>query len=398
MRSSVRKKPSLDFSITGLVYFAVMIFMGLAAINTQANLLFGVFGMMIGILLVSLTMSRIVLRKLNISRTFPEHGVVGRPASIAYELQNTKRYWPSLSVTLAEIDSADAFMRPPQAYMLHAAPGMTAVVPIEAIPRRRGTYPFDRFQISTSFPFGFVKRAQQRRLRDTLLVYPPIGGVSNRLLQMCKSAESAGPVVRPKRGGDDEFYGLKDFRSGESPRYIYWKRSARTGVLVTKEMTHVSPPRIVVLVDTFLMDRTPKSHADVEKVIAMAASLISTLLEQDLPVGLVAWNGSWVGVSPQRGKRHRRDLLTLLAMLPLNTSGARDRLIEESYQYVKTGTTRVLISPSPSGTDAGSGRSGLILVSPNDPQAKSWFEFDDSIDFARCMPPEQEPDVLKGVP
>ena len=42
----------------------MMMFMGLAAMNSQANLLFGVFGLMIGILLVSGVISRIVLRAL----------------------------------------------------------------------------------------------------------------------------------------------------------------------------------------------------------------------------------------------------------------------------------------------------------------------------------------------
>ena len=49
----VRRRPSLDFSITGLVYCSMMMFMGLAAVNTQANLLFGVFGLMIGVLIVA---------------------------------------------------------------------------------------------------------------------------------------------------------------------------------------------------------------------------------------------------------------------------------------------------------------------------------------------------------
>jgi hypothetical protein len=44
----MHRKPSLDFSITGLVYCSMMMFMGLAAMNSQASLLFGVFGLMIG--------------------------------------------------------------------------------------------------------------------------------------------------------------------------------------------------------------------------------------------------------------------------------------------------------------------------------------------------------------
>ena len=77
----VRERPSLDFSLTGLVYCCMMLFMGLAAINSQANLLFGVFGLMIGTLLVSGVISRLVLRRLEVRRVIPRHGVVGRDAA-----------------------------------------------------------------------------------------------------------------------------------------------------------------------------------------------------------------------------------------------------------------------------------------------------------------------------
>ena len=75
-------------------------------------------------------------------------------------------------------------------------------------------------------------------------------------MAMARSAEKVGPTMRPHRGGMDEFYGLKEFRTGENPRWIYWRRSARTGALVAKEMTQVSPPRLMLLVDTFLVDRS----------------------------------------------------------------------------------------------------------------------------------------------
>src|SRR5690242_9392782 len=134
----VRKRPSLDFSVTGLIYCSMMMFLGLAAINSQANLLFGVFGLMIGILIVSGIVSRVVLRRLRVQRELPEHAVVGQPATIVYEFRNNKRFWPSLSVTLGELDGAEAFVKQPCAYMLHAAAGTLAIVPIEMTPKRRG--------------------------------------------------------------------------------------------------------------------------------------------------------------------------------------------------------------------------------------------------------------------
>src|ERR1043165_7027240 len=122
----VRKRPSLDFSLTGLVYCSMMMFMGLAAVNTQANLLFGVFGLMIGVLLIAGVISRAVLRRLEVKRLLPEHAVVGKPLTLLYELQNRKRFWPSFSVTLSELDAAEAFTKQPCGYMLHAAPRTTA--------------------------------------------------------------------------------------------------------------------------------------------------------------------------------------------------------------------------------------------------------------------------------
>src|SRR3954468_8021618 len=90
----MHRKPSLDFSVTGLVYCLMMMFMGLAAMNSQASLLFGVFGLMIGILLISGVISRVVLRKLSIRRVLPELAVVGQPTTVAYEFENDKRFWP----------------------------------------------------------------------------------------------------------------------------------------------------------------------------------------------------------------------------------------------------------------------------------------------------------------
>ena len=87
----VRRRPSLDISMAGVIYCALLMFMFLAAMNTQANLLFGVFGLMIGILAISGVFSRIVLRKLAVRRNLPKHGVVGEPMTVYYEITNGKR-------------------------------------------------------------------------------------------------------------------------------------------------------------------------------------------------------------------------------------------------------------------------------------------------------------------
>lgn len=429
----VRRRPTLDFSITGLVYCSMMMFMGLAAVNTQANLLFGVFGLMIGVLIVAGMISRVVLRRLKVRRLLPEHAVVGKPLTLMYEFTNTKRFWPSFSVTLGELDAAEAFVKQPLAYMLHTAPRTTASVPTEVLPKRRGLHVFDRYQLSTSFPFGFIKRALDRREHETVLIFPALAQVDPKLLQMCRSADRSGATMRPRRGGDDEFYGVKEFRQGENPRAIYWRRSARTGVLVAKEMTQVSPPKLILVVDTFLRDRSVAEHVGVERAIAMATSLASHALEAGLMVGLFAWGGpfdatsnvtgtrygngngrrengagtragtpsatdragtpagSWLGIPPNRGKRHRVDVLAQLAQLPLNTVKDTQALLDASRELLQSGATPILVTPRELQVGLSEqARSSLVVLSAA--HSERWFTFDPGIDFSRSMPWNQQPE------
>jgi uncharacterized protein (DUF58 family) len=387
----VRRKPSLDFSVTGLIYCSMMMFMGLAAINSQVSLLFGVFGLMIGVLVVAGMISRLVLRRLKIARIIPEQAEVGQPVTVVYQFENKKRYWPSVAVSLAELDGAEGFTKQPMSYMLHAAAGATASVPTELIPKRRGVHGLDRHQVSTSFPFGFIKRAIERGTKDSILIFPPLAKVDRRLLQMCKSAEKTGAVMRPRQGGMDEFYGVKEYRRGENPRMIYWKRSARTGTLVSKEMTQVSPPRLILIVDTFLKDEEPDTYAAVERTVAMAASLANQALEEGLLVGLACWSGHWVTMQPERGKRHRLDILASLARLPRNREYNLSQVMDHARLMLESSTTGVVFTPTQVASGLDTGRSSLVMVSPANDKTRAWFKFGGNVDFHTCMPADQQP-------
>jgi uncharacterized protein (DUF58 family) len=295
---------------------------------------------------------------------------------------------------LWELAGAVGFTKQPMCYMLNAAPGLCAVVPLEVVPKRRGLHHLEHFQLSTSFPFGFIKRAISVRHKDRLLVFPALADVDRRLLNQCRSAEKTGSMMRPKPGGQDEFYGVKEFREGESPRWIYWRRSARTGTLVSKQMTHVAPPRVLLVVESFLPDRAAAQHVLVERTIAMAASLASAALDEGLAVGLYAWAGEWVGIHPTRGKRQREDILSVLARLPLNQKHDTHRTLDHAATFQKVGTTAVLLTPREVSVGlAERVRGALVVVSAAAPISDAWFHFNANVDFSTCMPADQQPTI-----
>jgi uncharacterized protein (DUF58 family) len=224
-----------------------------------------------------------------------------------------------------------------------------------------------------------------RRQKDTLLVYPAIGRVDPKLLARFTAAERSGAMLRPRCGGHDEFYGVKEFRRGENPRLIHWKRSARTGTLVAKEMTLVSPPRLLLLVDTYHPDgdSNQESRGRIEQTIAMAGSLASHALESGLMVGLCAWStDGWITLPPNRGKRHAKDVMATLATLPDNTSQPSPALMARAEPDIKSGTTPVLLTPSD--MDVGlpdRARGGLLVLSPTSLIGQAAIQFDPAVDF-----------------
>ncbi len=201
-------------------------------------------------------------------------------------------------------------------------------------------------------------------------------------MAMCRSADHVGPSTRPRAGGMDEFYGVREYRPGDNPRHIYWRRSARTGVMVSKDMTRVSPPRLMLLVDTCAAGLLPERLGLIERAIAMAASLASAALQEQMAVGLIAWMHRPIVLPPTHGKQQRKELLTLLARLPANRTFQGHRLLDEGQWLLKSGTTLVMFTPRESDPIfPQNGRGGLVTLSAASESTASLFRFAAEVRF-----------------
>ena len=307
-----------------------------AAIYTQANLLFWAFGLMVGGLAISLLLSWQMLRAIQVQRLLPGHGVCGEALVLRYHLTN--RSWlPVFGLMVHETwgqggikglirrktwrrvgpvaETPQRLKARPHGWVLHIGPHQVIQAEATCWPMRRGVLTFERIVVSTSFPFGIIRKVVESHQPADLLVYPHLYRMNRRTLYSLSQLDPSGRKQVERAGGTEEFYGIRPYRVGDSLKMIEWKRSARTGELVAREMTQPSPPRVMVLLDL----RDPDDEAK-ENAISLTASLICDAHFHGYQIGLAVAGARCTVFPVHHSLPHRTRMLEALAGLNLQST------------------------------------------------------------------------------
>jgi len=310
------------------------------AIYSQAPLLFWAFGLMVGSLVVSLIFSWMMLHKMTISRVPPTHGVAGEPMVIRYQLNNLKRLIPAFGVVINENwgrgkngwrKTGPLALTPPRlkghpmGWVVHIGPGQHIQAEAPCWPLRRGYLSLQKIQISTAFPFGIIRRVREFELPADVLVYPKLVRIDRHILFKLSDMDPFGRERIERGGGHEEFFGMREYRPGDSLKMIDWKRSARTGQMITREMTQPSPPKIMVALDltglpttagaSLRPDEQEKHDNAIEHAVSLTASLVCDAYFHGYQIGLVVLGVPFTPFPVHHSLPHRTKMLEALAQL-----------------------------------------------------------------------------------
>ena len=292
--------------IGGILFSLVAVMLALGAINSGNNLLFLVFGVVMGSIIISGIVSGSMLMGLRVRRQPPHRLRVGEPGAIDYEIRNTARFSHAFALIVSE-PSPDAkrLLGDPRAFEVHIPPRSSRTVRMDIIPMQRGVASLDRVSVSSRFPVGFLEKTITAHTRDTLIIHPRIVPIRSDAIRALagRATESAHQLRRPGMG--DEFFGLREYTHGDPVRLIAWRTSARTDTLVVKQNTQRRSRTLWILLD----DTAPDEDA-----VTLAASIAHDGTVRDLSVGLATATRGGI-VSPGRGARHRTLILDTLASL-----------------------------------------------------------------------------------
>jgi uncharacterized protein (DUF58 family) len=251
---------------------------------------------------------------------------------------------------------------------------------------RRGTIKLNDIVLSCSFPFGFLLRTVHVSSPREIIVYPRVGLLSTRLAMLYREAITGGAMTSSLRGGGDEFYGLREYRPGDSVRTISWKRTARTGQIVVREMTSNAPPQMIVVLDIRRWRELRDGAVQVEKAIELAASLLCYGSMENFAIGLtIAGMQSGLAPTTYTGREARSRLLAALAALDPNDVKPDAKLAEQSRLARRPQWIIVSLrgdDPIDDLTPTGASRSVMAM---DDPEAATWIRFVGGLEALRLL-------------
>jgi uncharacterized protein (DUF58 family) len=180
------------------------------------------------------------LRRQAVRRRIDGPVFAGEPFDVTFEVNNPlQRSQPGLR--LIDQGSHHRF----DWFMPMLRPGVQLRRTFTAILPRRGRYYWPALMLRTGYPFGLVQRVLRFDTGDSTIVLPHLGQLHRARLQrwLLEHAQPSASMRRPIRrhsAAQTEFYGLREFRTGDSPRWIHWRTTARVGELMVREF--VEPP------------------------------------------------------------------------------------------------------------------------------------------------------------
>lgn len=313
----------------GAVFCLGTVLIGLAAIDSDNNILLILFGLCLGAILVSLLSGWRTLRGLSISRLAPDIAVAGQPMELRYTVTNHRGWWPAREIHVCEIFGPHPPAAKPETYIPFLRGGEAVTLTAPALSKRRGRIVLSCIQVSTSFPFGIFVKVIRHRAEDEIIVFPTLGRLRGNPLERSKLADAADGGAMLVRGrGDDEFYGLREYRQGDNPRRIHWRRSAHTGQLMIREMARTRDPQLWCVIDTRIDPADAEQREKLETTISAAATVICDVLEQGTRVGLICSGDPLLVLPPGAGRHRRKRLLRELAVRTTNTEDVLSRQLQ----------------------------------------------------------------------
>lgn len=318
----------------GMLFVVIIVVVGVAALNTENNLLYLVLATLLAFVVVSGNLARMMLQDVGVQLRFPDYLRAGEPAHLSIALVNRKLVLPSCSISVEALPKRLGTTEPiakrrsifrfrgrlkesPIAHFIVVPPRSTVKQIVEHTFERRGRYRFDTLTLATKFPSGFLRKWRDVKSSGEIVVFPttePVDDFFHTLPILTGAAASH------MRGDGVDLFAIRDYNQNDHIRLIDWKATARARRVMVRETVREEDFRLSIFFDPRrpVIEDSEQFDHQFERAVITAASLSEHFIREGAEVELVTPNAR---VQPGSGNGHLYALLTELAVIEPQTHG-----------------------------------------------------------------------------
>jgi uncharacterized protein (DUF58 family) len=238
-------------------------------------------GMLAGPLVLSAWFALRGLRRIEVRRELPASVCVGERLVVPVTCSNHRRRMTSWALVVEDVFQYQgplAIRRTVPARVLfpYVPPGATCRTVYEGVPPVRGRYKFGPLRVVTRYPLGLMRSEKTFDDPAMLIVWPRFGRLVPGGLQLEERGElGIHRAERRKARMEADFYGLRDWRSGDSRRWIHWRSTARRGQIVVRQFDESRSQDLAIFVDLWQPAGDDSAAGErIETAISLAASIL----------------------------------------------------------------------------------------------------------------------------
>ena len=376
---------TLRLTPEGIVFLVILGFIVFGAILRNVNLLIVLAGMMVSAITLNWRSANLKLKTLSGTRELPARVYAGKLLSVIWRVENQgpQRNWNinvddqidyANAVTADDTDpspnSKSSLSKRISASLGHSKRIQTNKVRLNfpqispysnesniyhCLLNQRGRYRVGPSKITTTFPFGLIKVELEIDNRQIIFAAPPTGKLVPNWEQRAAAMATGSESIKRKRGNtDDEFFALRQWRSGDNRKNIHWRTTAKMQHPMVRQFDEPRNRDLAIVIDLFQpnpSDDGQSSQNDaqrIETVLSFASTIAAKTNHQIDGQTSIAISGHTSEVFRKlKRKKTNADLIRCLAMAKGDSNPDLIGSITSVGESVSAGTPIFIISTRP---------------------------------------------------
>ena len=209
---------------------------------------------------------------------------------------------------------------------------------------KRGEYKMGPFVVYFFDPLNIFFFKRIFYVYSGLVVYPQLFRIEKFPALTRSILPWFGIETARSSGDDDEFYGVREYKDGESVKKIHWISSARKNKLIVKQFQLQSFFGTTIIFNLEKAKNLGEGKESVaEYIIKIAASVAGYLTERGVSIELLAHIGEIVHLPFNKGQDHLENILRVLAVAQAESRISFREALEEFARYIPNNCSLIAV-------------------------------------------------------